>query len=70
MESRADHIFEKYLISFVNVKCLQVSVQKFSGHEVLSDYGRISVFAPLSIHPPSLVIAPGSQYVVRNQLYS
>ncbi|BBM97560.1 nuclear pore complex protein Nup210 [Marchantia polymorpha subsp. ruderalis] len=46
---------------------LHVSVQKFSGHEVLSDYGRISVFAPLSIHPPSLVIAPGSQYVLSAQ---
>lgn len=43
---------------------LQVSVEQHSGKEVLSDFARILVYAPLSIHPSSLVLAPGAKYVV------
>jgi len=41
-----------------------VSVQQKSGKEVFSDVARVSVYAPLSIHPPSLVLAPGAKYLV------
>lgn len=41
-----------------------MSVQQKSGKEVISDAARVSVYAPLSIHPPSLVLAPGAKYLV------
>ncbi|CAM6103477.1 unnamed protein product [Calypogeia fissa] len=46
---------------------LHVSVRRHTGQEILSDFGRVAVFAPISIHPRSLVIAAGGQYVLTAQ---
>ncbi|KAG0553510.1 hypothetical protein KC19_12G017200 [Ceratodon purpureus] len=43
---------------------LRVSVLQKHGKEVFSDFARISVYAPLSIHPSSLVLAPGAKYML------
>jgi nuclear pore complex protein Nup210 len=41
-----------------------VSVQQHLGKKVVTDFARVSVYAPLSIHPSSLVLAPGAKYLV------
>jgi nuclear pore complex protein Nup210 len=41
-----------------------VSVQQHLGKKVVTDFARVSVYAPLSIHPSSLVLAPGAKYVL------
>jgi nuclear pore complex protein Nup210 len=41
-----------------------VSVQQHSGKKVVTDFARVSVYAPLSIHPSSLVLAPGAKYLL------
>ncbi|CAK9273031.1 unnamed protein product [Sphagnum jensenii] len=41
-----------------------VSVQQHSGKKVVTDFARVSVYAPLSIQPSSLVLAPGAKYVL------
>lgn len=35
-----------------------------NGKEVFSDFAQVSVYAPLSIHPSELVLAPGAKYMV------
>lgn len=35
-----------------------------NGKKVFSDFAQVSVYAPLSIHPSELVLAPGAKYMV------
>lgn len=58
---------DEFVICGANVgltTTLHVSVLQKYGKEVFSDFARVSVYAPLSIHPSSLVLAPGAKYML------
>ncbi|KAJ7521110.1 hypothetical protein O6H91_19G038600 [Diphasiastrum complanatum] len=48
----------------VGLTSFHVSARPRSGREVHSDIYRVSVYAPLSIHPSRLDLAPGARYVI------
>jgi nuclear pore complex protein Nup210 len=46
---------------------LQVSIRSASGRTIESKFVRVSVYAPLSLHPPEIVLAPGADYAIQVQ---
>lgn len=46
---------------------LQVSVRSASSRTIESKFVRVSVYAPLSLHPPEIVLAPGADYAIQVQ---
>jgi hypothetical protein len=50
--------YSSFRLSHFEVYKFRCVLQKY-GKEAFSDFARVSVYAPLSIHPSSLVLAPG-----------
>lgn len=53
--------------SSLHTPSLQVTVRSVSGRAIESKFVRVSVYAPLALHPTELILAPGTEYAVQVQ---
>ncbi|KAE8021482.1 hypothetical protein FH972_007367 [Carpinus fangiana] len=54
----------KIMGTHLGITTLYVSASQQSGHEILSQPIQIEVYAPPTIHPPDIFLAPGASYVL------
>ncbi|KAK9004035.1 hypothetical protein V6N11_001853 [Hibiscus sabdariffa] len=48
----------------LGITTLYVSVRRHFGHEILSQAIKVEVYAPPTIHPPSIFLVPGASYLL------